>query len=301
MYNLTQDPIDLQVAVGLYRFGTYGNGAGVKNIAGKFGINEGSVINFTSRLVDALCSVKNIWIKWPNYEERKSLSMELVDDFLPKCIGFIDGSDVPLAEAPIEDKVYYWSRKKRYGIQFQIVCDKNKLIRDFFMGYPASVHDAKVFTSSPFGSNLTNKLTNGHFIIGDSAYPISRHLVVPFKRRGGSLSQEKKIFNKHISKHRVAVEHTIGILKGRFQSLTCLKVKITKEGHKFACKWTEACSVLHNILMLKDPWDRESDAWHWEEDDDEEENLQIQNNPREEKAQGEQKRLALLQIINAMT
>lgn len=224
--------------------------------------------------------------------------MSLVEEYLPKCVGFVDGSDVPLASAPIENKVCYWSRKKRYSIQFQIVCDKDRLIRDFFTGYPGSVHDAKVFNSSLFGQHLDRYLTNGQFILGDSAYPLSKYLIVPYKRRGGSLTPQRKKFNKHISKHRVTVEHTIGILKGRFQSLTELRVKISGDGHRYACRWIQACCVLHNIMMLKDPWTSDSDSWHWEPDEDQE-NHDGQEN-RNERSFGEQKRVALLQIINTM-
>ena len=145
VFSQSQVPLPIQLAVALYQFGTFGNSASVGHVATKFGVSEGTVFNAMARITIALLSLKQNWIQWPSAEERKIISSRMAQYSLPKCI--VDGSDAVLCSAPIDDKEVYWSRKKRYGIQFQVVCDLEKQIRHFFCGYPASVHDAKVYSA----------------------------------------------------------------------------------------------------------------------------------------------------------
>lgn len=247
-----QDPLHLQAAVALFRFGTYGNAASIQQVASKFGISEGSVVNFTNRVIEFLCSLMRDWVCWPDAEERRKLG---TDSELKGCLGYVDGTDIPLAEAPSENKEVYWSRKKKYCLQAQIICDKNKKIRSIYTGFPGSVHDAKVFQASEIGRTPERFFSEGEFIIGDSAYPLTVNTIVPFKRRIGLLDAQKRQFNAFISSMRVAIEHVNGILKGRFQSLLSLRVRVNQEqGHRQACRWVQACIVLYNMLHEVDEW-----------------------------------------------
>jgi len=58
-------------------------------------------------------------------------------------------------------------------------------------------------------------------------------------------------FNYHLSRLRVRSEHTFGLLKGRFQSLKEIRIKITdQDGHRWAMVWILSCLILHNIIIL---------------------------------------------------
>lgn len=49
---------------------------------------------------------------------------------------------------------------------------------------------------------------------------------------------------------RIRSEHTIGFLKGRFQSLKHLRVRISDErSHRFATYWVAACIAIHAFTM----------------------------------------------------
>ena len=62
---------------------------------------------------------------------------------------------------------------------------------------------------------------------------------------------ENRTFNNHVSMVRIRSEHAIGYLKGRFQSLKGLHVKIRDETtHCIATYWVVACIVLHAFAML---------------------------------------------------
>jgi len=118
------------------------------------------------------------------------------------------------------------------------------------------------------GNLIHSYILAGDYLIGDSAYPKSETQIVPFKRCP-VLTKKEKTFNRHISKYRVKVEHTIGIMKGRFQSLLGLRVQVNKAaGHQKACRWVGGGAVLHNILISIDNWNQPTDYIHFEPEDD---------------------------------
>jgi len=79
------------------------------------------------------------------------------------------------------------------------------------------------------------------------------------------MPRDHEVFNTAVAAVRIKVEHTIGRLKGRFQSLKALRILIsTAKDHARAVLWIRACCVLHNIL-LEDFYD---DAWNLVEDRD---------------------------------
>lgn len=171
-------------------------------------------------------------------------------DKLPKCIGYVDGSLIRLDEAPTDDPESYYSRKQYYAIQLQAICDENFKIRNISVGYPGSVHDARVFANSEVGRDTNKFLTNGQYLVGDSAYAVNENMVTPFKRNSAvGTSQERTSFNTYISSYRVKIECVYGFLKETFGSLKSLRVRVNADnGHRIACEWITACCVLYNII-----------------------------------------------------
>jgi hypothetical protein len=97
-----------------------------------------------------------------------------------KCVGFIDGCQIPLEEKPLDDPESYFNRKKEYAIQLQGIVGHDKRLLNVFIKYPGSVHDARVFAESDFGQNTELYLSPGEYILGDSAYKNTNTTVVPF-------------------------------------------------------------------------------------------------------------------------
>lgn len=75
------------------------------------------------------------------------------------------------------------------------MCDARSLFIHCYAGHVASMHDARVFKNSPLAKFIQRPdeyfLTNSH-LLGDAAYTIHPHLMVPFKDKG-TLLQGKKI------------------------------------------------------------------------------------------------------------
>ncbi|KIK14157.1 hypothetical protein PISMIDRAFT_117530 [Pisolithus microcarpus 441] len=124
------------------------------------------------------------------------------------------------------------------------------MIVDYSLGQPGSVHDAYAFRGTRIFQDPTSCLPPRHWIWADSAYPSEMWCAVPFKRLcGGSLTCRQNIYNRYVSKICVRVEHAFAALKGRFQSLHELWLKVTKdEDLHVAIYWIMCCMILHNMI-----------------------------------------------------
>lgn len=86
-----------------------------------------------------------------------------------------------------------------------------------------------------------------YHLLGDSAYPISEHLLTPY-RDYGNLTQSERSFNRAFCATRVKIENAFGLLKGRFRQLNTTEfLTVCKTSH-----FIIACCVLHNICIDND-------------------------------------------------
>ena len=145
----------------------------------------------------------------------------------PMCAGAIDGTHIPIL-APSESHADYVNRKGYHSILMQAVVDCNYLYRDVVIGWPRSVHDARVFSNSAIfkkGNNgklfpieLTKEI-NGEeippFIVADLAYPLLPWVLKGYPNDKNAPRRER-VFNYRLSRARVTVENTFGGWKGRF-------------------------------------------------------------------------------------
>jgi len=172
---------------------------------------------------------------------------------------FVDGTLVPLAQRPHWFGESYFDRKMRYSLNIQIVSLPNLKIIDFAYGHTGSTHDATAWTQTRLAKEHSVILEDGEWVWADSAYPIDTWVVAPYKKPERDLP-DNEIFNNHVSMLRIRSEHAIGFLKGRFQSLKNLRVKITnKTSHIIATYWVAACIGLHSFAMQCEEQERHDD------------------------------------------
>ncbi|KAF2884499.1 hypothetical protein ILUMI_21673 [Ignelater luminosus] len=141
---------------------------------------------------------------------------------IPNVIGCIDGSHIEI-DKPTERSVDYINRKGYHSIVLQGLCNEHLNFIDIFIGYPGSVHDARVFRNSSLYSKLQT-VCGDKYILGDSAYPQSPQLLTPYKDNG-HLTAAQKYFNKKLSTCRVDIEHVFGLCKQRFRQLYHVKLR----------------------------------------------------------------------------
>lgn len=257
--------VECRVAVTLWTLATP---CEYRTVGHLFGISRSSVCNIVHETCEAICNVlKPEYITFPREDELKRvMSRFLMKWGVPQCVGAIDGSHIPVC-APAGMHTDYYNRKGWYSMIVQAVVDPDYLFTDLNIGWPGSVHDARVFTHSTIchqadsGTLLPSAYsTSIHgvqvppFIIGDAAYPLKPWLMKPFPDRG--LCDEKKRYNYRISRARMVVENAFGRLKGRWRRL--MKRNDMSVYH-VPCIVT-ACCVLHNVCeTFKESYD---DSWN---------------------------------------
>lgn len=127
----------------------------------------------------------------------------------------------------------------------------NLRIVDYGLGHTGSVHDSYAFESTRIHQEHDQLLEPNEWIWADSAYPCNTWCVPPFKKLPGrQLTPQQKKFNYHLARVRVRSEHTIGLLKGRFQSLHELRIQVSSpKQHDWVLVWIRCCIILHNMIL----------------------------------------------------
>ena len=107
-------------------------------------------------------------------------------------VGAVDGSHIAIKD-PTEDPLSYFNRKGFHSVIIQGICDHELLFIDLYIGWPGSVHDARVFRMSHIARQLEEGfLSQDRLLVGDSAYQLKTYLMVPFK---AALTAAQQRFN----------------------------------------------------------------------------------------------------------
>lgn len=119
-----QAPVEIQLAVTLYRAGRYGNGASVEDVARIAGISEGSVLKYSERCMKAIMSLESEAIRQLTEEEKETEKCWVEQQVgCPAfrdgwCTG--DGTLVRLHQKPGLNGDAYFSRKMSYDLNVQV-------------------------------------------------------------------------------------------------------------------------------------------------------------------------------------
>lgn len=218
-----------------------------RQISDRFGIALSTAHTILILVVDFIISFKEEVIKWPNLREKRIISTEFKKKHgFKKVIGCIDGSHIKI-HRPQKDEEVYVNRKGYHSILLQGICDHRKLFINVFCGEPGSLHDARLLRKSLIYRKAENPhFFEGYYLLGDSAYPSLPWLVPPF-RDNGRLTEEHKLFNFKLSSTRMVIEHTFGLLKGRFRRLLYFE----NLSIYLIVKCVMAACVLHNMCILE--------------------------------------------------
>ncbi|KAJ8978157.1 hypothetical protein NQ317_016860 [Molorchus minor] len=209
--------------------------ASFRDVADRFNIAL-STLHLLIENVSTFLSLKSdTVIKWPNYDEQQQIATDFSELGFPDVIGCMDGTHVRI------DKPETDAEKNIILCRFKQFVIPKKRIRDIFIGYPGSVHDARVFKNSPLYPSLPAKCGN-RYILADSAYPCLKHVLTPY-RDSGNLNAIERNYNYTLSRCRINIEHTFGILKQKFRQLYHLKLRNISS----ICHFIKACCVTYNL------------------------------------------------------
>ncbi|KAI4462979.1 hypothetical protein MML48_4g00000652 [Holotrichia oblita] len=105
-------------------------------------------------------------------------------------------------------------------------------------------------------------LNENQHIIGDSAYPLMKNVMTPF-RDNGHLTAEELNYNFKLSSIRSVIERSFGRLKGKFRRLKYLDV----DSPEFASHMIAAACVIHNFIRLNNENDVEDNYFDVNDND----------------------------------
>ncbi|KAI0041849.1 hypothetical protein FA95DRAFT_1584608 [Auriscalpium vulgare] len=228
--------------------GRYGNGASVMDVARDAGVSEGSVVNFTTRCFTAIESMQT-------YLEKRWMDEHLGFTGGHWRDGWVmyDGTIIVLYARPDLNGDVYYTRKANYGFNLQMCqvgnVPSNLRIVDYTHGMTGSAHDSAAFAHTAAAKYPDWFFGDGEFAWADSAYAVNSR-TIPVHKEPASFRRENKIFDQVVSHIRVRSEHCMGALKGRFQCLRGLRVRIRSAAdHTDACRWITVEIVLHNFII----------------------------------------------------
>ncbi|KAL0879649.1 hypothetical protein ABMA27_003364 [Loxostege sticticalis] len=219
-----------------------------RSVCEKFDVGLATALRSVRRVSYTLHSLAPQFIRWPRGEHAREVAREFErHSAFPGVVGAIGGTHIKV-NAPTKDGQSYINRKGTHSIQMQAVCTHYIVLTSVFGGYAGSVHDARVFRLSPvqnFIQNPDQYFEVDSHIIGDAAYGVHRHIMVPFKNNG-HLSPRQNNLNFCLSSARI--ERAFGLWKTRWRKiLDCLPMVTGKKIPEYLL----ALAVLHNICILQ--------------------------------------------------
>ncbi|XP_022520223.1 putative nuclease HARBI1 [Astyanax mexicanus] len=161
------------------------------------------------------------------------------------AVGAIDGCHIRI-KPPSANAQCYLNRKLFHSVQLQAICDHQGKFLDIFVGYPGSVHDARILKNSPLYKEALYPPA-GRCILGDGGYPcISTpiKLLTPYREPVQNPVQAR--FNRKLSRARCVIERAFGMLKTRWRSIFFKALEVSPV---FAPEVVACCAVLHNLCI----------------------------------------------------
>jgi hypothetical protein len=247
--NYQEEPA-FQLLVVLSRLGCYGNGASLGRNARMAGVSSGTVCKYTDRVFTAILCLHDQFIRWPDQNERLEISRRFAVEYgLPGAVGIVDGTHICFEQKPHIDGEVYFSRKSRYSINLQLICDDKKRITFYQTGWPGSVGDSTIFDESHLCKQPELYFSNDEFLLADAGYGAKAFICTPYKHPM-AIIPHNQLFNTLFSSARVHIEHLNGLLKGRFCSLKGLRTQVKKvKDYDKINKWIVVCLILYNMMI----------------------------------------------------
>ena len=187
-------PLEM-LAVTLWRLAT---GSSVREVAEQFKVCEASVVRWTDRIGHWLVEMyESLFGIPPLGSERFAESFEVfldrsrkIDGIVhgfPHVSGAIDCTHVILARAPAgtTHPLAFLDRKIQCSMQVQAVADQDMVFLDVCVGWPGSVHDARILRNS---SLYAKAILKDSYFLGDAGYPALPWLVRTTSLRSRSFS-----------------------------------------------------------------------------------------------------------------
>ena len=265
--NSCGEPInpELVVAMGLCWLA----GGSYHDIMDTFSVSQSSFYRARDIFLDAVIACDALKIRFPETPSelenvRKRFAAKSTNKVIRGCVGAIDGllariNQPSTAECEGNPRSYHSGHYNDYGLNVQAICDSRLHFLFFAVASPGSQGDLVAYEGLSI-HEIIEKLPDSIYIIGDAAYRLSEHILVPFTGADRQAA-DKDTFNYFLSQLWIRIEMTFELLTTKWRILRKhLETKLTNSS-----KILEACARLHNFVIDQDSED------DFEEDDEDDE------------------------------
>jgi hypothetical protein len=122
------------------------------------------------------------------------------------------------------EKSFHCSRKDKYGINMQAICDDELRFLFINLSWPGATADYMAWVTSNLCFDLEEslragrvpKIKKGYTLVGDNAYVKTEYMSVPIK---GNKTEIEDSYNFYQSQLRITIERAFGVLVHRWSIL----------------------------------------------------------------------------------
>lgn len=190
------------------------------------------------------------------------------DDFeeiwnFPHAVGSLDGKHIRIICPPKSGSMFF-NYKKFFSVVLQGLVDAHYKFLVVDIGGYGKQSDGGTYMASdllhfienqtmkfPQPDNLPNTNVKAPYVmLADEAYPLLPYLLTPYERQ--YLTEEKRNFNKRLSRGRMVVECAFGILYSKWRILS----KSIETDVAVADSIVKCVCVLHNTIIDKEGIER---------------------------------------------
>lgn len=248
------EPIKVEhiVAAGLRFLG----GGRVKDQRHLIGCSRKAAYVAVDDFIDAVNSAPELDISFPTTVEEwndvnAGWTRKSTDELLYGCVGALDGffqrTNKPSKKAVSNVLAYYSGHYESYGVNCQACVTSDLQFSYFGVVSPGSTNDNISYPLADGLKDVIEKLPLGLYMVGDAAYTLTEHLLVPFTG-ADRLDPAQDAFNYFLSQLRIRVEMAFGRLVNKFRILSG---KVLGSLNRVSAILT-ACARLHNFIIRED-------------------------------------------------
>ncbi|KAK0156466.1 Protein ALP1-like [Merluccius polli] len=219
----------MQIIILFYSY--LATGDSLRTISLSYRVGRATVGRIVPEVAEAIfeCLVDDV-MPPPTKEDWKSIAEGFHHRWnFPNCLGSIDGKHVVI-QAPPNSGSWFYNYKGTFSIVLFAVVDAYYRFRVIDVGGYGRTGDGGILSRSSFGEGLMSGTLDfpedkelpeaGHrgempyVLVGDEAFPLRRYLTRPFP--GSNIPAEDPVFNYRLSRARLTVECSFGILSSQW-------------------------------------------------------------------------------------
>ncbi|XP_069771682.1 putative nuclease HARBI1 [Narcine bancroftii] len=264
--------VKVTVALNFYATGSFQAATGLINDITQFAIHC-----CIRDVTEVLYAKRNQFIAFPMEEERqkqRALGFRKIAGF-PGVQGVLGCAHVAL-RAPYDNPGVYVNEKGFHSLKVQLVCDHRHRVMHVCSRFPGSTRHACILQESSVPPLFQPEHQASGWLLGNSAYPLTRWLMTPVKK---SQSSSERRYNRIHAASREPMARTVAMLRRRFRCLSRAGGTLQYSPDRVS-KFIVVCCMLHNFALERGQVlgtaeglreEGEGEDFEWEEEGEEEE------------------------------